>query len=479
MTRICVLLLAATATAADPLPGAVEVGELEALQEQIERDIARLTPLVQQLRPYKHRYPAQQDLDGLAPERDALREQIEEINERLREARYRFQSRVKDAQIYYGALMITNMGTGKAASAQVNFRAIVENAEQRSRAKRFNTMAEDALREDAAAYEGAIQARTEDLRRRRLTRAAAAGGAALCALGALGWLLRRRLRRARTQSPAAAEPALPAPALGAAERFALEREAEEDWPFGEAFDGVDRSTGRPVLVRRLRAELQPAGAELTEFIARLERVRAMTHPCVVELHAVYLQDGLLHMAVEPLPGQPLSASLDAGSRIQLGSALRALRQIAGALDHAHGQGLLHGDLTPARVRVGLRGRVQVAEFEVARAVRRAAARRGKIVGNAAYLAPEVEVGETCPASDIYSLGVVFYEMVTGRLPFEGPNFLAQKRECRCRPPSRLAADLPAALDEPALKALEPDPARRYRSGAEFVAAVERALKALL
>ena len=177
--------------------------------------------------------------------------------------------------------------------------------------------------------------------------------------------------------------------------------------------------------------------------------------------------------MEWVPGKPLAAYLEEGNRIELESVKRFLGDAAGAVDFAHDRKLIHGDLRPGKILVGEDGSAKVADLGLGLQARRAASKLawGESIGSPAYLAPEQELGSALKESDIYSLGVVLYEMLTGHLPFEGPNFLAQKRELHYRRPSEVREGVPAAADAVVAKALEIEPQNRYHSAGEFYKAV--------
>src|SRR5581483_5254255 len=164
-----------------------------------------------------------------------------------------------------------------------------------------------------------------------------------------------------------------------------------------------------------------------------------------------------------------------------GRALEWLEQAAGALDAAHRDGVIHRDVKPANLLLDRHGRVHVADFGIASAAGLdSLTQTGTVLGTASYLAPEQAKGErTTAASDLYSLGVVAFELLTGRRPFEGDSVAAEAAAhvtgeipsvCDVNPA------VPCELDPVFARALAKDPARRYGSGAEFVAALRASLE---
>ena len=258
-----------------------------------------------------------------------------------------------------------------------------------------------------------------------------------------------------------------------ADRFRLGREL--GWgALGSAFEAVDLSSGKPILIKRLNDELNKDPRVQARFLDLARAAAGLKQPNVAAVHAAFVHEGRLYIAAEPAPGPPLSRLLEPGKSAPLPTAQRVLRQVAAALHHAHQMRVLHGDLSPESIFVTPDGLAKVADFALGIEFRRAAAKLswGGVVGSPAYSAPEQETGAALRETDVYSLAVVLYEMATGRLPFPGPNFLAQKREMRFEAPSRIWAGLPAELDAVLAKALQAEPQRRFRTVQELSQALD-------
>jgi serine/threonine-protein kinase len=163
----------------------------------------------------------------------------------------------------------------------------------------------------------------------------------------------------------------------------------------------------------------------------------------------------------------------------LAEAVRTVRQVAAALDYAHAQGIVHRDLKPANIMLTAAGQIVITDFGLARIVGAThVTLSGDIMGTPAYMSPEQAQGKQGDArSDIYSLGVIFYEMVTGQRPFNADSPLAvimqQLRE-PVPPPRSLNADLPEAIEPVILRALAKEPDARYRTAGELAEALARA-----
>ncbi len=191
------------------------------------------------------------------------------------------------------------------------------------------------------------------------------------------------------------------------------------------------------------------------------------------------QDGTLLYLVMPLiTGGTLKAMLKAEQPLPTALAQRYLSELGEAIDeiHAHPRQIIHRDIKPSNLLIHQDdGRLVVADFGIARALQeQALTQRGWALGTEHYVAPEQEKGKAEPASDIYSMGVVAYQMFTGLLPFQA---VVRSRATELPPPSKLNASLPTAVDAVILRAMEVDPALRYRSAREFAGALNKALQA--
>lgn len=222
--------------------------------------------------------------------------------------------------------------------------------------------------------------------------------------------------------------------------------------------------------------------ELATAVERFRREARYAHPLRHKNIVPVLnfgQDGTLLYLVMPLiTGGTLKAILKAEQPLPTALAQRYLSELGEAIDeiHAHPRQIIHRDIKPSNLLIHQDdGRLVVADFGIARALQeQALTQRGWALGTEHYVAPEQEKGKAEPASDIYSMGVVAYQMFTGLLPFQA---VVRSRATELPPPSKLNASLPQAVDAVILRAMEVDPALRYRSGREFAAALNKALQA--
>ncbi|MBI4348902.1 MAG: serine/threonine protein kinase [Elusimicrobia bacterium] len=246
---------------------------------------------------------------------------------------------------------------------------------------------------------------------------------------------------------------------------------------GRVYEAVDVALSRKVAVKKIREELASDPVELNRFLVEARLVAALKHPNIVEIYSV-MKEGLeLSLVFEFVDGRPLSSFLRERGRLPLDLTRRLLAGIGEAIDYAHGRGVIHRDLKPSNVMVGYHGEPKVMDFGIAHQARESIARltRTEAIGTRPYMAPEAELGLVGRESDIFSLGVCVYEMLTGMLPFPGPDFLAQKRERSFRAASEAVAGLPPGLDRVLSRALHPEPQDRFHGAGELVKAFDDAL----
>jgi eukaryotic-like serine/threonine-protein kinase len=238
----------------------------------------------------------------------------------------------------------------------------------------------------------------------------------------------------------------------------------------------DTMLGRRVALKFLHERF----AQDEQFVERFRReassAAGLQHPNVVGVFDRGIHDGTHYIAMEYVEGASLKDLIERG--LSVGEAVEIVRQVLAGAKYAHEHGIVHRDLKPQNVLVDAEGRARVSDFGIARAGASEITQTGSVLGTAQYLSPEQAQGlPVTAASDIYSMGVLLYEALTGRVPFEGdsPVTVALKQVSeRPRPPSELNPAVSRALDAVVLKALAKDPANRFRSAEEFQAALDAA-----
>ncbi len=252
----------------------------------------------------------------------------------------------------------------------------------------------------------------------------------------------------------------------------------------KVFEGTDTVLGRTVAIK----VLAPQFADDQSFVERFRR-EAQAAARIGQQHVVSVfdtgsDDGVHYIVMEYIEGRTLAEFLSGGGRIMPDRAIGIAQDVCRALEAAHAQGVIHRDIKPGNIMMNGRGEVKVADFGIARVTTttETLAQTAAILGTASYLSPEQAQGQPVDGrSDIYSLGCVLYEMVTGRPPFVGdtPVTVASKQVLEEPvPPSRLNPDVTAELDAVILRALAKNPANRYQSAEEFRADLERAQRGL-
>jgi len=237
---------------------------------------------------------------------------------------------------------------------------------------------------------------------------------------------------------------------------------------GEVWRASDQVLGREVAVKVLRREYADDPTFLARFRGEARHTAGLSHPGIATVYD-YGEDDSPYLVMEHVPGEPLSAVISRDGAMAPERVLDLVGQSALALQAAHDAGVIHRDVKPGNLLVRPDGTVKVTDFGIARAADSAPlTRSGAVMGTAYYMAPEqVGGGTVTPASDIYSLGVVAYECLAGRRPFDGDSpvgiALAQVREA----PPDLPTSVPPPVRDLVMRMLAKDPAARPAGAGEL------------
>jgi serine/threonine-protein kinase len=251
----------------------------------------------------------------------------------------------------------------------------------------------------------------------------------------------------------------------------------------EVYRARDELLGREVALKVLSERFSRDKAFVERFRREAQAAANLSHPNIVSLYDYGSDDDTYFIVMEFIDGKALSDVIAAEAPLMPERAADIAAEVAAALQRAHSAGLVHRDIKPGNIMITSAGQTKVTDFGIARALRRdgetTMTQTGMVIGTAAYLSPEQAQGNTVDArSDVYSLGCVLYEMLTGRPPFAGdtPLSIAYKhvRESAARP-SQSNADVPRELDAIVLKALAKNPDNRYDSATEMQQDLQRYL----
>jgi Tol biopolymer transport system component len=249
---------------------------------------------------------------------------------------------------------------------------------------------------------------------------------------------------------------------------------------GTVYRAVHVTKGYHVALKVLPPQVAQDAGFVKRFLRETEVLRRLRHRHIVQLYEAGHAQGTLYMAMEYAQGGSLAQRLSGGRPLDPHTATGILRQIASALDHAHRQGVIHRDVKPSNILFAGDGRAMLADFGIATAVGLTRlTQTGAVIGTPEYVSPEQAEGsrQLDYRTDIYSLGVVAYQMLTGRVPFQRENtwatMLAHIRETP--PPLRhWNRSISSSVQAAVLRALDKSPNRRYASAGQFVQALAAA-----
>jgi serine/threonine-protein kinase len=247
----------------------------------------------------------------------------------------------------------------------------------------------------------------------------------------------------------------------------------------EVWAGTDRVLDRPIAIKVLGSWLAHDATFVERFRREALAAARVSHPNLVAVYDAGAEDGTPYIVMEHVPGETLADTLRRDGRLEPAEAAGIAAEVARALAVAHAAGIVHRDVKPANVMVTPQGRAKLMDLGIARSLDgETITRASTVLGTAGYLSPEQVRGERVDArSDLYSLGCVLYEMVTGHPPFEadGPMAVAYKHLHEDAPaPSEDVPGVPPSIGAVTRRAMAKDPEDRFASAGEFTTALEDA-----
>lgn len=242
-----------------------------------------------------------------------------------------------------------------------------------------------------------------------------------------------------------------------------------------AYDTID---DRIVAIKILKDEYLNNQEFIRRFKNESKAIAVLSHPNIVKVYDVSFGDRIQYIVMEYIDGITLKEYLDQQKEVRWKEAIHFTVQILRALQHAHEKGVIHRDIKPQNIMLLQDGTIKVTDFGIARFSRsETRTMTDKAIGSVHYIAPEQARGDvTDEKADIYSVGVMLYEMLTGRLPFEADNAVSvaiMQLQSDPTPPHEINSSIPDGLEEIVLHAMEKNPAQRYQSAAEMLRDIEQ------
>ena len=244
------------------------------------------------------------------------------------------------------------------------------------------------------------------------------------------------------------------------------------------YRGTDLKTGNPIAVKVLKEEFLDNEELVRRFKNESKAISILDHPNIVKVYDVSVTDKLQYIVMEYVDGITLKEYLrQRGGALTWKEAVYFASQVLSALQHAHAKGIIHRDVKPQNIMLLANGSIKMMDFGIARFSRaQSQTVSDKAIGSVHYISPEQAKGERTDArTDIYSVGVMLYEMLSGKLPFDGDGAVSiaiMQISDKARPLAEVAPDVPEGIRQITEKAMEKDPAKRFQSAAEMLDAIE-------
>ena len=236
---------------------------------------------------------------------------------------------------------------------------------------------------------------------------------------------------------------------------------------------------RYVAIKVMKSEFSEDKTFVSKFRAEAQSVAGFTHPNVVNVYDVGDENGIYYIVMELVEGITLKKYIEKRGKLPFKEAVSIAIQVANGLDAAHKHHIVHRDIKPQNIIVSKEGKVKVTDFGIAKVASSSTINSSSTMGSVHYISPEqARGGYSDERSDIYSLGITIFEMLTGTVPFDGDSTVAvavQHIQDEIPAPSTVAADIPVSIDKIVLKCTQKKPDRRYQSAAELITDLKKSL----
>ena len=236
---------------------------------------------------------------------------------------------------------------------------------------------------------------------------------------------------------------------------------------------------RYVAIKVMKSEFSEDKTFVSKFRAEAQSVAGFTHPNVVNVYDVGDENGVYYIVMELVEGITLKKYIEKRGKIPFKEAVSIAIQVANGLDAAHKHNIVHRDIKPQNIIISKEGKVKVTDFGIAKVASSSTINSSSTMGSVHYISPEQARGGYSDArSDIYSLGITIFEMLTGTVPFDGDSTVAvavQHIQDEIPAPSTVAADIPLSIDRIVIKCTQKKPDRRYQTATELITDLKKAL----